>query len=204
MNRDQLEFAVSQYAEGGLSADQEAALKQVIEGDPEAEKILEVERSLSSLLAVGLGEVPAVDYEQLFGNISQAVAQADAPQVKTYRIGSWNWPARLALAASVLIVGFVGYHFYAPSSGPVISNGVAVEHPQQIANAPRSSTQIQVLTAAISSPSAASAVSRIAIGPSPAAATAALGHYEGVFSSRSGKVAISAGLEPADKPDFPY
>jgi len=116
MTRDELEFLVSQYAEGDgalLTATERDAVERELATSADARAMLAAERRLGELLVAEAGDVPAdVDFAALSRRVSTAVALAPAPEVATPAAASaqrsrWFSPVRMALAASVLVAAGV-------------------------------------------------------------------------------------------------
>jgi len=80
MQKDQLEFAISQYLDGTLPAEEIAALEQVLASDVEAKGLLEQYRKLDELLKREM-VVPVIDQEKLSQAISAGIdhQQTGAP-----------------------------------------------------------------------------------------------------------------------------
>ena len=77
MIHDELQFAISQYLDGTLPADQVDALRKRLESDPEARQLLDEYTSLDA--AMKAEPLPAMRWNALAQRIAQAAAvQADA------------------------------------------------------------------------------------------------------------------------------
>lgn len=77
MTHDQLQFAISQYLDGTLPADQALALRQRLEVDAEARRVLEEYTALN--VAMKASPLPEVRWDALAQRIGQAAhQQADA------------------------------------------------------------------------------------------------------------------------------
>jgi anti-sigma factor RsiW len=72
MTNQRLEFAITQYLDGTLPAEDRAALERTLANDPEARRLLEEHRTLNDALKRTM-PVPNVDFEQLSRTISAAV-----------------------------------------------------------------------------------------------------------------------------------
>src|SRR5439155_12419775 len=111
MEREQLEFQISQYADGTLPAEDVAALEAVLASDAEARALLEDFRKIETSIKRETA-LPAMDWDRLRKRISNAVAAEDDRASRVYRIGAW-W-GRVAVAAIVLIAvgSVVLFHFH--------------------------------------------------------------------------------------------
>lgn len=103
MDREQLEFQISQYIDGTLSMTEAVALEQVLAGDAEARAMLEDFRKLNaSLKRENVAPLPEIRWEKLAEHLSAAVAEEDRATT-TYRISAWWTRGVAAVAALVLI-----------------------------------------------------------------------------------------------------
>ena len=135
MTEELLQFAISQYLDGNLPADEVAALEKRLTEDPHAQRLLKEYRLLDSLMVAGL-KVPETNWDSLALEISKAVELA-APPVPgslaneadaAYRT-AWAWRP-FAIAASVLICAGLALIFVHRQSTPESSES------QQIAETP--------------------------------------------------------------------
>src|SRR5438270_5330241 len=85
MNREQLEFSISQYLDGALPDEQRTLLEQRFEADTEARELLAEYRALHDVLRIGL-PVPEMHWERLAERLSASVADVDL-SAPSYRIG---------------------------------------------------------------------------------------------------------------------
>jgi negative regulator of sigma E activity len=109
VNREQLEFRISQYVDNTLSAGERTTLEAELEGDDEGRKLLEEYRGLEQLMRQA-PRMEAVDWDAFAGRVSAAVAEEEIDQPSVLlRIG---WGGRLAIAASVLIAIGLGISLY--------------------------------------------------------------------------------------------
>jgi anti-sigma-K factor RskA len=109
MISEQLEFQISQYADGTLPAAEAAALEQVLATDAEARKLLKEYRALVTVIAREL-PVPQMNFDRLANHISAVVAQKEVAANdanRSYRIAWPTW-GRVAIAAMVLIAVGLG------------------------------------------------------------------------------------------------
>ena len=87
MEREQLEFQISQYADGTLPAEDVAALEAVLASDAEARALLEDFRKIETSIKRETA-LPAMDWDRLRKRISNAVAAEDDRASRVYRIGA--------------------------------------------------------------------------------------------------------------------
>jgi anti-sigma factor RsiW len=109
MNRDELEFSISQYLDGTLVAAERDALDERFATDADARAILAEYEALQAALASA--PLPDVKWDRLAAEISASVAREEAP-AQSHKIGRWLRPANLAIAASLLIAGGIGFSIF--------------------------------------------------------------------------------------------
>src|SRR5690242_8422677 len=102
MNREQLEFQISQYVDGTLSPAEVAALQTMLTNDAEARGGLEDFRKVDEALKTTDIPLPAINWDHLAEHISVAVAEEDRATT-SIPIRAW-WVRRIAIAAAILIV----------------------------------------------------------------------------------------------------
>lgn len=102
-DRDELEFAISRYADGGLTPVERAALEERLATDAEARAMLHEHRRVSDLLR--LASPPEVDAEALRARIGAALDAARPPSLPMPWVA---WGRRLAVAAAIVLVASVG------------------------------------------------------------------------------------------------
>ena len=112
MDREQLEFQISQYADGTLPATEVAALEELLKTDAEARAMLDTYRRLDLVLK-NEWALPEMNWDRLATHISARVAQEDAAANdanRSYRIAWPTW-GRVAIAAMLLIaIGLAFLH----------------------------------------------------------------------------------------------
>ena len=122
MTREQLEFQISQHADGTLPADEVAALEAVLAADAEARALLEEYRSLDSSLKREL-PLPEVKWDRLAAHISSKVAKAaDEEERAAAPIPLFARLRPLLSIAASLLVGF-GVATLVYRNGPSGGNG---------------------------------------------------------------------------------
>src|SRR3954470_15957884 len=101
MQRDDLEFLISQYVDGTLRGGQLEALDSRLKLDPAARAVLAEYRALDAQLKAL--PRPDVRWDAFAEQISAAVADAEAP-AQSYRLADYRWGNRwVAVAAAVVI-----------------------------------------------------------------------------------------------------
>jgi anti-sigma factor RsiW len=78
MTSEELEFSISEYLDGNLSADASTALEARLEEDADARALLDEYRRLNAVMRAPVG-LPEIGWDQLAGHLSNAVA-TDADQ----------------------------------------------------------------------------------------------------------------------------
>src|SRR5690348_9407674 len=115
MTIEQLEFAISQYLDGTLLADEEAALVERLATDPSARAIFAEYEKLNTVVKSAM-PLPAIDWSSFSQQVSSAVEREDAP-VKTFKL-PMAWIGSLVAMAAVIAIGF-GIFFNRPGQqGP--------------------------------------------------------------------------------------
>lgn len=110
MANDELQFAISQYHDGSLPAEERAEVEAMLERDGEARALLAEYRALDRMLK-GL-PVPEVRWDQLAEQISGALDERDEQMGRRYSLSWVRLAPRLAMAASVLLAIGVGVLVY--------------------------------------------------------------------------------------------
>ena len=98
---EQLEFRISQYADGSLPAAEVADVEAAIAADAEARALLEEYRQLDVVLKREVPSIPPIKWDRLAEHISKAVDDEDRATT-TYSISTW-WVRSAAVAAVVAI-----------------------------------------------------------------------------------------------------
>lgn len=105
--RDQLEFAISQYLDGTLPPLERNALERYLAEDEQAQQLLEEYRALDRLARSNVLPMPAVRWDRLADHLAQVVAR-EQPHVRPYSIEWVRWGSRIAVAASLLLAAGIG------------------------------------------------------------------------------------------------
>src|SRR5438105_4199164 len=114
---EELEFSISQYLDGSLSAEEIAALEARLEVDAAARELLEGHRRVNVLLKAQNG-LPAIRWDRLADHLSGVIA--DAAEPRTIKLFARPWVrgfAGLAMAACLLVASAVGIRKYFFSQG---------------------------------------------------------------------------------------
>jgi anti-sigma-K factor RskA len=108
MTRDELEFLISQCADGTLEAEHAAALEDRLARDEEARAMLAEHQRLNEIVRNGAA-LPPINWDRLAGAISANIDAADAveaaPQRDRMRIPVGRWIVQTAAVAALLAVG---------------------------------------------------------------------------------------------------
>src|SRR5688572_19511956 len=121
---EELEFRISQYADGTLPSDDAAALEEILRGDAEAQATLESYRKLDATLKRSM-PLPAMNLDRLAEHLSDAVAESDRPM--TIKLFTWTRAAGVAIAAMILIA--IGSVIFRTSPQPAPITEVAIVVP---------------------------------------------------------------------------
>jgi anti-sigma factor RsiW len=188
---DELEYALSQYHDGTLNPVERAAIDEILATDASARAAMaEIER-LDALIK-RTPAVPAIAWDKLQARISSAIADAEAPAVRTFKIHTWSrvLGGVVALAAAIAIVVSVTLRnrdAEPQSRGPAVLQ-IAVG-PAGGAASTRSAASVEIGTMNNV------AKADVAIGPSPQMASNGW-PYDSPFLERPGHVVIAVSPEP--------
>lgn len=120
MANEQLEFLISQYADGTLPEEQRIEVEGRLADDAATQALLADDRALTDLLRSG--PLPHVRWDRLAESISGAIDQQLQQQAD--RASWWlrhRLPTSLALAASMFIAIGVAIHLLAPQRSHVVA-----------------------------------------------------------------------------------
>ncbi len=197
MNDEQLQFTLSQYVDGTLSPLAVVALEAHLANDADSRALLAEYRALDAVVAAAIEPPPVVDYAKLCARIAQALDEAPVPESSTVKLSWWGWPTKMALAAGVLLFGFLWLNMLLGPTGG--APGVVTVPTPPLAAA---ITHIQVMPV---EPATGPAIARITIGPAPQVAhLPALAHYDDWASARPSQVLIAASQGQAHESVLPY
>jgi anti-sigma factor RsiW len=107
MIAEDVEFQISQYADGTLSAAERASVDDLLKADPAARQMLAEYRRLDGHLA-RLGGSPALRWDRLAEHLSGAVLGSDEPAVAGRIEWATSWRGRMRIAAAVLLAVTAG------------------------------------------------------------------------------------------------
>jgi anti-sigma factor RsiW len=189
MISEQIEFQISQYVDGTLSLDEQAAVDQLLAVDGRARKILADYRKLNAHLAK-LNVGPSVHWDRLSEHLSAGVDRATAPVIAG-RIGQWSsFSSKMRIAAAILFAAsawmIVRHHGHSvqPVTPQTPVSRMDVSGPQpEVANGPT--------------------IEDVQVKPSQLASGSNATRYgEGVIDHGPSKVVIS-GITPSPRKDSP-
>lgn len=188
MEREQIEFLISQYVDGTLPASESAALESLLARDAEARELVAEYRQLDAALKAS--PVPAVRWDRFAEHLSQKIADEPEP-VNSYKITFVQRTVRFAIAATILLV-----------SGLVIRSYLIDETPPADVMALNETIEV---TGPVAEAPAGQSVVQIAIGPSPeiAADPVTWRYAEGVVY-RPARVVIAAVETNIDRDKAPH
>ena len=194
MTTDQLEFSISQYLDGTLSADEQAALEERLATDSQARELFAEYQKLNDVVKSAM-PMPAIDWSSFSQQVSSAVAREEAP-VKTFKLPfAWIGSA-IALAAGVAIA-FGIFFFRDHGIGPSKPDNVALVLPK-----PHGS--ITIKGPAIEQ-AAQPALAQISISAPPSLAQGRDWRYAEEIVTRPSRVIIASSAESAqDSSSLPY
>ena len=192
MEHDDLEYLISQYADGTLEEADRETVERAVESDAGARRMLEQHRALTQF--VRAAPVPEVRWDRLTETISGAI---DDEMESRMRRASWLIrPVRagwLALAASVLIAGGIAIHFMTGTRNPV--------------NVPDGTAAPRTLLVEVSQPDRpeGKVVSEISIGAGGAyAKDPTLAPYADDIDTRPAHVVIASGASTPTQSGLPF
>jgi anti-sigma factor RsiW len=194
MTREQMEFSISQYADGTLADEERAAVEAFVASDPETQSMLSSDRALTDLLRAD--PLPDIRWDRLTAAIASAIDRQTEERVERasgrMRIG---FPMILATAASVLLVVGISIHLIAHRSGP--SNDVAKNIEP---------TRTLLVLGPIPDEPEGRVVTEISISAGGTyAKDESLAPYADDIDSRPARVIIASGMMPEQSPPgFPY
>lgn len=190
MTRDQLEFSITQYLDGSLPESQRVALMERLEKDPEARELLEEHRRLDGLL--GRAQLPTFPLEAFSKQLSEAIAQAPAPEseqrsLRMPWVGVRSW---VAIAASVMIASGLAIAILSHGRNGTASNPV---HHELTASA-----GFVTVTGPVSPTASSSDDVQVSVGPSKAiAGESTLSRYSADLVMRPAHVMmVASGVNP--------
>ena len=188
MTQDDLEFSISQYADGSLPEAQRTALEARLASDADARAMLAEHEALDRLLRQA--PIPQIRWDRLTETISNAI---DDELESRMRQASW-WmrvrvPAFVAMAASVLIAAGITVQL-------LRSGGTTPPNPQMSKGV---QTVLDVRGPDLDVESGPE-VTDVAIGPGGSYAKASsLAPYADDIDTRPSRVVVAAGVSPAEQ-----
>lgn len=190
MTRDQLEFSITQYLDGSLPEPERSALMERLEKDAEAREMLDEHRRLDGLL--GRVHLPGFELEAFSKQLSEAIAQAPAPEAEQRSlrmpwVGVRSW---MAIAASVVIASGLAITMLSHGRSGTVSNPV---HHELTASA-----GFVTVTGPVAEASSGSDDVQVSVGPSKAiAGESTLSRYSADLVMRPAHVMmVASGATP--------
>ena len=186
---DELEFALSQYHDGTLNPVERASIDETLATDAGARTMLAEIAKLDAFVKRAPA-MPEIAWDKFQASVSNALDQAEAPAVPSFKIGSWTRVVGgvVALAAAIAIV--VNVTMRREIDTPK-TTGTRVA---QVTIGPGSGANDAVAASPTTS-------ADVAVGPSPQMALSGGGirdwEYESAFIERPGRVVIAVSPEPA-------
>jgi len=185
MDRDNIEFLISQYLDEQLPAKEQERVARLVVEDPSAREIFAAYRALDTVLKSA--PVPSVNFDRLNAAITSRIDEIDA-EPASYGTLIRPLPVRqLAIAAGVLLAVGVGVVAWMQSG----QRGGSVESSALITPVVGS---ISVSGPTVASVSTGASI-QVSIGPSPSALTANAWHPAEEVVTRQPRVVIASGLE---------
>jgi anti-sigma factor RsiW len=192
---EQLEFQISQYADGTLPPAEAAALEAVLATSAEARALLEEYRTIDASLKRDL-PLPAMNWDRLADHLSDAVAREDAREAaRTARITLSTWWVRPAAVAAAVLLAIGTIWMWPRQRGNSVSPGQPKEeiainstHPLPAPNV----VAVVDISGPAAEPAAAAPVVDIAIDATPLAKRINFGASETVVY-RAPRVVIASG-----------
>jgi negative regulator of sigma E activity len=121
-DRDQLEYAISQYLDGTLNEFDRRVLEERLATDAEARLLASEYAQVDSVLK-NTPVTPEVDFDALASRISASIADEDSHVAQPIRMPG-VWVRYASIAAGIVLAVGVGLHMI-PSGDPGTPDGVA-------------------------------------------------------------------------------
>ncbi|HVT90520.1 MAG TPA: hypothetical protein VHD56_16820 [Tepidisphaeraceae bacterium] len=143
MNREELEYAISQYIDGILPPLERSALEERLATDAEARAILGEYQQLNSAIKQSM-PMPSIQWDRLAEQIGRALDEEEAP-TQNYKLHSAQWVRRLAIAAAILLaVGVSIPMLRRPGTNPAPTGLAVISGPAPEVSQVASVEQIQI------------------------------------------------------------
>jgi negative regulator of sigma E activity len=192
-DRDNFEFALSQYADGTLNELEKRVVEERLLTDAEG-RLLVSDFARIDLMLRNSRELPAMDFDAFADRISAAIESEEAPVAAPIRLHLYRWAGGLAAAAAVAIAAFVGLRPHSPAPAQLAQPTEIVAKGSAVIAGP-----------SVETASAAPAI-KIGVGPSDILAkrgdTLSLG--EEAIAPRPPKVVIGSAASPNTGDVRPY
>ncbi|MBC7784665.1 MAG: hypothetical protein H7144_12575 [Burkholderiales bacterium] len=187
-DRDQLEYAISQYLDGTLSVMDRRVLEERLAADAEARLMLEDYRRLDERVIAGSRLNLPINYDRFAAHVSAQIDNEPAHVAGPLAMPGMAmgvWVRRFAIAAGVVMAVGIGMHF--------IPQGPTASHP---------AGSMVVIGPAVETNSGGGTIS-ISYGPTDALRErgVAMSLVDDAIASHSPRVVISASDQPASGAD---
>jgi hypothetical protein len=157
-NREQLEFAISQYADGTLPVSEMAEVEAMLRSDAGAAELLREFREIDA--AVKAPCAPAINWDRLGSSISSRIDDELAPASIPM---PWVRFRSMAIAATVLLAAGIAFKLTTPGT-TAPSNPVAQGNSKP--------TMVALIKGPAAERASAPAIAEVSIGPAPSLASA--------------------------------
>ena len=107
--RDNFEFALSQFADGTLSELDRRDVEERLLADAESRLLVSDYARVDAMLQASR-ELPDMDFDAFAVSVSRAIEAEESPVAASLRMPFLRWMAPLTIAAAVAIAVFVGLH----------------------------------------------------------------------------------------------
>ena len=207
---DNLQFALSQYADGTLAETQRGAVEQLLVHDAEARQTVAEHRRLNMLLAASVRPLPSVDWPRLTQQISAAIDRshsipgtaaigAEQTASEAYSMAWGRGPLAWAIAASLVIASSLVWISLQESSK--VTATLAIAPPAIIE--PIQRAQVADVRVFQGETASGLAVIHVSVGPSSAIEQASLWQLYPEVVQRPTSISIAGGPGQIQR-DEPY
>jgi negative regulator of sigma E activity len=195
MTTEALEFSISQYLDGTLPADEEAALVERLATDPAARALFAEYEKLNTVVKSAM-PLPEIDWSSFSQQVSSAVEREDAP-VKTFKL-PMRWIGSVVAVAACAAIAFGVFFMNRTNEHGGGNTNVSLVPPQ------KSLGTITVTGPAIERTNQ-TAVAQVTITAPPSLAAGSDWHYAEDIVTRPSRVIIASSAEAAqDSSSLPY
>jgi hypothetical protein len=197
MTTDQLEFSISQYLDGNLPTDEEAALVERLATDPAARALFAEYEKLNAVVKSAM-PMPEIDWSSFSRQVSSAVEREDAP-VRTLRL-PMRWMGSIVAVAACAAIAFGVFFMNRTHENGTGNTNIAIGPPPQT----RPLGSITVAGPTIERTNQ-TAVAQVTITAPPSLAAGRDWRYAEDIVTRPSRVIIASSAEAAqDSSSLPY